>query len=217
MTLIALFTIPVTHAQTHAPLVATVQAERSERTRATASFPAAPTVSASAPATAAPKADTKPTQKPVAKTTPPAAAAPAPTITFAEQIEQEVYKLVNAERTKQGLGALKLDTRLAGIARAHSQDMLDNNYFSHTDLNGCNSSCRVSAAGYAWSAVGENIYTMSGYTLSAQETARHMVEGWMNSPGHRANILNGTYTNHGVGLAVSGSTIYATSVFSLPQ
>ncbi len=207
--------IPITHAQTHAVITPTVYVERSERTRATATFPVTPAASVSAPVVAPKTTTTKPAAKPAAQTSVPAA--PAPAATFAQEVEKEIHRLVNAERTKQGLSTLKSDIRLASIARAHSQDMLTNDYFSHTDLSGCGSSCRMSNAGYAWSAAGENIYTMTGYSMGPAAAARHMVDGWMDSPGHRANILNGTFTNHGIGVATSGSTVYATSVFALPQ
>ncbi|MBX4192359.1 CAP domain-containing protein [Candidatus Parcubacteria bacterium] len=139
------------------------------------------------------------------------------TTDFAKTVESEIFRMLNEERTKNGLGALKSDTTLQNVARAHSDDMLKNNYFSHTDLTGCNSACRVTNAGYTWSAVGENIYFMKGYNLSATETAKMMVDGWMNSPGHRANILNTSYTFHGVGVAQVGSTVYATDDFALPR
>lgn len=221
-----------------------VRTERTERVHSAATFPVAPTTTAqvatavkSARATvvakpvaavSAPKVVEQPaaaakavTQAPAPKPAATTVAAPAkqtvaPSSDFARAVELEIFKLINAERTKAGLSTLVADTRLDAIARAHSKDMLSKGYFSHTNKAGCSSSCRVTAAGYSWQATGENIYTMDGYDLSAKDTARHMVEGWMNSPGHRANILKGMYTNHGIGLAVSGKTIYATSVFSTP-
>ena len=143
--------------------------------------------------------------------------APAPVSDFSAEVKAEIFRRINAERAKAGLGRLAPDARLDAIARAHSADMLAKGYFSHTDKNGCDSSCRVDNAGYAWSYVGENIYTMRGYELSAAQTAQKMVTDWMNSPGHRANILKPEFTNHGVGIAVSGSTIYATSEFAKPK
>ena len=208
LSLVGLFALPITHAQ--APARAPEPVVRTERVRAAPSFPVASTASAPARAVAAPA------PKPAAKAPAPAKPKQDAASAFAQDVEAQILKLVNAERIHEGLGALASDAKLAGIARAHSADMLNKGYFSHTNTAGCGSSCRVTNAGYAWRATGENIYTMEGYDMSASETARQMVDGWMKSSGHRANILNSSYTNHGIGLAVSGKTIYATSVFALP-
>lgn len=218
LSLAIFLSLPVIYMQMPAPVVPVAQAGRTERVRAVASFPVAPAVSAPAAVAAAP-APSKAAPAPVVKVAEPApkAAAPAPTsATFKQEVEQEILRLINKERSGEGLGTLAADSKLSAIARAHSKDMLDHDYFSHTNTVGCGSSCRITAAGYSWRAVGENIYTMSGFDLSAKETARKMVDAWMNSPGHRANILNATYTNQGIALAISGKTIYATSLFSLP-
>src|SRR6185312_4864887 len=146
-----------------------------------------------------------------------ATSTPAVVSDFAAQVEQAVFDKVNIERTNNNLPALKLDTKLAVLARAHSKDMLVNDYFEHTDLSGCTSACRVTNSGYSWSAVGENIYMMSGYHLSAENTAQMIVEGWMNSPGHRANILNASFTNEGIGVYTQNSVVEATEEFALPR
>lgn len=99
----------------------------------------------------------------------------------------------------------------------HSTDMLVNDYFNHTDLTGCTADCRLTKAGYSWSAMGENIHMMSGYNLAAAASAEKIVTDWMNSPEHRANILNASYTNVGIGIAISGSTIYTTADYAEPQ
>ncbi len=124
---------------------------------------------------------------------------------------------MNAERAKEGISPLAAEVTLAGIARAHSADMLTNNYFDHTSKSGCNAGCRLDKASYAWKSYGENIHWMSGYTLSAAETANKIVQAWMNSSGHRANILKSTFTNVGVGIAVEGTKIYTTADYSLPR
>jgi uncharacterized protein YkwD len=167
------------------------------------------------PTTPAPTPTPIPTPTPAPTPTP--TPAPAPETNFVAAVEQELFVMINEERIKNGLAALGNDAKLAEVARAHSTDMAVNNYFSHTNLSGCNSSCRVTNAGYAWRAVGENLYRMTGYRLGATETARMMVTGWMNSPGHRANILNKSYTKHGIGVAQVGTSIYATSNFALPR
>ena len=130
---------------------------------------------------------------------------------FISQVEQEAFALMNTERAKNGLSTLTWNATLASVARAHSADMLAHQYFDHTDQSGCSSACRVTNAGYVWQAVGENIYMMEGYKLSAHDTAVQIVQGWMNSPGHKVNILGQQFTEQGVGLAQSGDTIYITS------
>jgi len=95
--------------------------------------------------------------------------------------------------------------------------MLANDYFEHEDLNGCSSSCRVTNGGYRWQSVGENIYMMSGYKLSPEKAAAMIVDGWMNSPGHRANILGTSFTYSGVGVVSDGESIYATALYAKPR
>ena len=124
---------------------------------------------------------------------------------------------MNTERTKNNLPALAWNATLASVARAHSADMAKNKYFDHTDLSGCSSACRVTNAGYTWRAVGENIYTMQGYNLSADATAQMIVSGWMNSPGHRANILDSQYQEDGVGVAQLGDSTYITADYGTPR
>lgn len=131
----------------------------------------------------------------------------------ASEIEQYVLIETNSARAQNGLPALIADGRSASVARAHSADMLSKNYFEHTNLVGCNPGCRLQSAGYAWKSYGENIHWMSGYKLSAQDSAHKIVTDWMNSPGHRANLL-GAYTYAGVGIAVSGDKIYSTTDYT---
>lgn len=141
-------------------------------------------------------------------------------------IEQAVFSLTNQERQAQGLPALQWDAALASIARAHSQDMAANNYMSHTNLRGQDPTARAVAAGYqvrrsmggGWytAGIGENINMMPtgnvvghGYVNNdPQSVARAMVQGWMNSPGHRENILRAQYARIGVGVAYDGTLYY---------
>ena len=103
----------------------------------------------------------------------------------------EVTRLTNVERGKAGCAAVTTDTRLAAAALAHSQDMVDRDYFSHTSPDGKGPGDRATAAGYpSWS--GENI--AAGYPTPAA-----VVQGWMDSPGHKANILNCRSKATGVG------------------
>src|SRR3989338_5396005 len=159
-----------------------------------------------------------PTPVPTPTPTPTPAPTPAPApVDFATQVEQLIVQGINTQRIQNGLAHLTVDAKLASIARAHSSDMLAKNYFSHTSLNGCTVACRLSAACYGWRSYAENIHWMSGYTLNAADTANKIVTGWMNSPGHRANILGSKFTNVGVGVAAQGSKVYTTADFALPR
>ena len=104
--------------------------------------------------------------------------------------EQEVFTLLNQERAVQGLHLLAADTALIAAARAHSQDMSQNNYFSHTNLQGKSAGQRMLEAGYSLNAWGENI--AAGFTTPAS-----VMNAWMNSPGHRANILGASFCDVG--------------------
>jgi uncharacterized protein YkwD len=106
--------------------------------------------------------------------------------------EAQVLKLTNDERAKAGCGALKTNTALTTAAEAHAGDMVDQHYFAHDSLDGRSPFDRMKAAGYRGGAMAENIAV--GY----QDPAA-VVEGWMNSAGHRKNILNCTYTVIGIG------------------
>ncbi len=148
--------------------------------------------------------------------------APKPTLTkppsdIAAEIAEGVFTETNAERVKNGLPALMTDSKLSLIASAHSADMLASNYFSHTNKSDCNSACRVKNAAYAYSAVGENIFMTYGFSLSEGNTASLVVQGWMGSEGHRANILQKLFTNSGIGVASQGNRMYITAMYSKPR
>ncbi|ADP79922.1 CAP domain-containing protein [Pseudofrankia inefficax] len=165
--------------------------------------PASPTTVAAPPSTAAQPPAQPPvrpappmTTRPPVTTRPPATTAPP-----AASKTDEVVRLTNVERAKAGCGALTVDARLAASAQAHTADMAQNNYFSHTSLDGRTMVDRIRATGFPLTAVGENI--AAGGTTAAQT-----MDMWMNSPGHRANILNCSYTRIGVGYAEGGSYRY---------
>lgn len=109
-----------------------------------------------------------------------------------DRFDQEVLKLVNQERTQRGLKPLTLNAKLDQAADKHSKDMAEKDFFSHTGKNGSSIGDRASAAGYQWSRLGENI-------AAGQRTPESVVQGWMNSSGHRANILNPNYAHMGLG------------------
>ena len=110
----------------------------------------------------------------------------------ASSYAEEVLKLVNAERTKNGLNALQLDGALSKVAEAHSKDMATRNFFSHTNPDGLSPFDRIKNAGISYKTAGENI-------AMGQKSAEQVVEAWMNSEGHRKNILNASFTKMGLG------------------
>jgi stress response protein SCP2 len=123
----------------------------------------------------------------------------------------EVVDRTNAERALHGLRALTVDQRLAAAAQAHSADMVRRAFFAHESPDGRQVWDRAVAAGYAYRKVAENI-------AAGQHTAEEVVRGWMGSPGHRANILDGDLTQIGVGRADGGSYgVYWTQVFGTPR
>ena len=102
--------------------------------------------------------------------------------------------LVNHHRTSLGLAPLAWRADVAAVAQAHSQDMLDRNYFSHTTPEGATPWDRLAAAGITYASAGENI--AYGYP-----TAETVLAAWLASPGHKANIENPNFTHQGIGLA----------------
>jgi uncharacterized protein YkwD len=112
--------------------------------------------------------------------------------------ENEVIRLTNVERAKKGCGKVKLNTRLRTAMRGHTQDMADKNYFSHDSQDGRSPWDRAKAAGYK-TPIGENI-------AKGQRDAADVMNSWMNSAGHKANILNCDAKAIGVGLSYDGGT-----------
>lgn len=118
--------------------------------------------------------------------------------------ENKVLELVNAERAKQGLKPLEMDESVRNVARLKSQDMKKNNYFSHTSPTYGTPFEMLKKYGISYKSAGENI--AQGY-----QTPEQVVKGWMNSSGHRANILNASYTHIGIGYEADGN--YWTQMF----
>jgi uncharacterized protein YkwD len=131
----------------------------------------------------------------------PVAAAAQQEIICPSETELEVVELLNQERAKVGLPRLVIDMRLMESVRRHSTDMATNNFFSHTGSDGSSPFDRISEAGYSMRSAGENI--AGGY-----RTAEAAVQGWMNSDGHRANILNSSYEHIGVGYIYGENASY---------
>lgn len=157
------------------------------------------------PATTPTKTAETPAKAPAATTPAPAPAEAKPAQTPAANTAdvkvpaavQQVVDLTNQERAKQGLKALQIDTNLTKSAQAKSQDMKDKNYFSHTSPTYGSPFDQMKTFGVTYKSAGENI-------AMGQRTPQEVVTGWMNSPGHRENIMNPAYTHIGVGLSDSG-------------
>ncbi|HIY13572.1 MAG TPA: transporter [Candidatus Agathobaculum merdipullorum] len=117
----------------------------------------------------------------------------------------QVVALVNAERAKYGLSALKVDSRVQQAAQVRAAETVQS--FSHTRPNGSSFSTALTEAGVSYTRSGENI-------AYGQSTPQQVVQAWMNSSGHRANILNESFTTIGVGYTVSGGTAYWAQLFT---
>lgn len=127
-----------------------------------------------------------------------------------QSLEDEVIRLVNAERSKNGLAPLTKNWQASRVARYKSQDMIDKNYFAHQSPTYGSPFTMMQSFGLKFSAAGENI-------AYGQRTASEVMNAWMNSPGHRANILSAAYTEIGVGAAKKANgTIYWTQMFLKP-
>ncbi|MER6027589.1 CAP domain-containing protein [Streptomyces sp. NPDC001851] len=180
---------PTGTAPSSAPSTPRATAHPSAPTKAAAPRPA--TTRAPRPTAAAPSAPAAPSTPKAAPSTPKATAT-------ASAVVARIVQLVNAERAKAGCQDLTLNPALTKAAQAHSADMAAHQNMSHTGSDGSAPGDRITAAGYAWSAYGENV--AYGYA-----TADEVMAGWMSSPGHRANILNCSFQQIGVGLAQPGS------------
>ncbi len=152
-------------------------------------------------------------------------------------LEQQIHQLINQERQKYDLILLSVDSKLADIARKHSQDMAMRNFFSHATPEGTTPTDRGKAAGYNCrknyrnyytEGIAENIFMSHLYNsityynvvpqydwMSQIDIAKSTVIGWMSSPGHRENILTTTYGKEGIGVAVSleRNEVYVTQNF----
>ena len=137
------------------------------------------------------------------------------------ELEMKVHDGINAERVNNGRTPLKWEERLAAVARAHSDDMTSRIYFSHDTPEGLGPSDRIDRSGYScWKSshygVAENIAIET--TLgNIDRTAAEAVQGWMNSPGHRTNLLGRQYDRTGIGASFGTwrgyKAVYLTQVF----
>lgn len=144
-----------------------------------------------------PRTTAAPVEEAPAPEAPPATEAPAPppaAVQVDTSVAGRVIALTNAQRAAAGLSPVSANGALTAAAAAHSKDQAVNNKMTHTGSNGSTLGQRVSAAGFAWRTIGENV--AMGYG-----SADSVMNGWMNSPGHRANILKPEFTSIGVAVA----------------
>jgi uncharacterized protein YkwD len=137
---------------------------------------------------------------------------------------KDLLDRINAERragatcggqAKPAVGALAWNTTLTNAAKAHSQDMIDRDFFDHTNPSGQKPGDRVTAQGYTWGTVGENI-------AAGQRSVKVVMDGWMSSSGHCNNIMNGSFTEVGVACVLrqddpNNYTYYWTMVLARPR
>lgn len=130
-----------------------------------------------------------------------------PTSDEITNLENEVFRLANEERMRADLPALSLDSEIAKVARAKSEDFINNNYFAHNSPQYGSPFEMLRTFGVNYSAAAENI-------ASGQNNAKAAINHWMNSAGHRANILNSTFNKTGVGVARDrNGNLYWTQLF----
>jgi uncharacterized protein YkwD len=124
--------------------------------------------------------------------------------------QQELLNRINQARANSRMcgstfykaaGMTGWNGKLTDAAAGHAADMATNNYFSHASLDGRTFSQRISATGYLWSAVGENI-------AAGQKTPEEVMTAWLDSPGHCENIMNATYTEVGVACVSNQASLY---------
>lgn len=147
-----------------------------------------------------------------------------------QALARSIHTYVNRTRTERGLPSLRWNTALARIARDHSAAMASQNFFGHVNQQGQDPTARARQAGFecmkqegdrVYTGVAENLYMTTQYSRwrdtvgpdgertrtydwkSIDQIARETVDGWMNSPGHRANLLNPIYDSQGIGVAVA--------------
>lgn len=186
-----------TAAQTADAPVVGLSARRAVQTSPSASATVTPSASPSKKASDAkktPRPAKKSASAPALSTRPPQTAPTAPQAQSATtNTVAQVVALVNKERAAAGCGPLTENAQLEQAAQAHSDDMAARSFFEHTNPDGADPGQRITAAGYHWSTYGENI-------AEGQQTPQEVMDSWMNSSGHRANILNCSFKEIGVGV-----------------
>ncbi|MEU9305252.1 CAP domain-containing protein [Streptomyces sp. NPDC048269] len=174
---------------------------------------AAPTTSAaeeSSPAAPAPAQSRKPARTPAATAGGGSGGSGGSSGGASGESESAVLALVNKERAAAGCGPLAVNAKLSAAARAYSDTMARSGVMSHTGPDGSTMTTRVEAAGYGWSRLGENI-------ARGQADAGAVMNAWMNSPGHKANILNCAFREIGIGVHKGDGGPWWTQDFGTPK
>lgn len=124
-----------------------------------------------------------------------------------------MFEATNAQRSAAGRSPLSLSASLTAVAQAHAEDMARRQTLSHTGGDGSDMEERVRRVNYRFGAIAENVASHSG----SRNAARVVNEQWMNSEGHRRNMLNPEFTEVGIGYASNGNSHYYVQVFGRPQ
>lgn len=204
---------------TQKPLPQTTPTKAPEATVIPSATPTIPLPAATPERTQAPKPTATVTPKPTSTASPapeatqkPVVTTPAPstdddyTTGYVSTQEEIAFLLLNQDRAANGMSALKLDPVLCSIARLKSQDMRDNNYFSHTSPTYGSPSQMLKSLGYSFSAAGENI--------AHHATVEKSQAAFMSSSGHRKNILSSSWTKVGIGVVTDAQGfVYVTQLF----
>ena len=129
-------------------------------------------------------------------------------------IERDAFQMINVERSLAGLPALKWNEKVAELARLHSQNMADNNFFSHKGVDGLTVDGRAQQLNVSWQAIGENIAFMQNYPNPAQIA----VQKWLQSASHRSNMMDKGWSDSAIGVAMTeDGKCYFTQVFILTK
>jgi len=222
-------TVPVVdEPKTEAPVMETPEVEVPVIEAPKTEMPVVEQPKAEIPVVEEPKVETPVVEAPKAETpaTTPSTTLPAgvpanpnnKSFKYLDAVEKEILTYVNQARAQQGLKPLAWEENMRPIARYKSNNMLQYNYFEHNTPSLNNASPMDLATKYFkynTNGYGENIFYSMGYA-EATTTAKYLVDQWMNSPGHRANILNGNWTKMSAGVVFSsqGNYVYATQHFS---
>jgi uncharacterized protein YkwD len=130
----------------------------------------------------------------VAAVAPKCAPPPPPSIVQVADVQDSVVASVNQYRAEAGLGPVVIDGRLTDAAQSHANDLAQRLVLTHTGTDGSNAGARISARGYGWTTWAEN-------AAAGQPTPADVMNSWINSPGHAANMRNGAMANIGVAAA----------------
>lgn len=136
-----------------------------------------------------------------------------------QKIEDQIYAMTNEKRAEHGLRPLTCDTELDAIARAHSDDMAERGYYTHDTPEGLTPTDRAQMAGYycqkrSHVGLGENLMKMyTPFVIHEKTLSIEAIDAWMDSSGHRQNMLHPDYDRIGIGVGTKASVAYATQNF----